>query len=1803
MNDFSGKRADKNVIVLKRMENYMANYTSTLFKKSKKLNKILVLISILVLTVILSLNNFNPTNVFSHSSYASPTEMFSLWNDTAPTIDGLIGFTPNSLSGEWSSAAVYDLFDNTNNPDGKIIIQNDNSYSYVALDGTSFLVEEPGGVWGASIGIDTDHDGILSSNDYSIGFVKNSTGSYVELRQAVNGIWKIIEYGVPGTPLSGSGMLVDTSFEKSAFNNDSQHRQYEFRIPYASTPVSPGDILGVGFELYNSEIALSKYHVWPYVGSNPKLIRVSASYWGDLHLGEESTYSKYVVEDNFNVRGNYVGYNNGTFLTKADINGDGDQELVALSNRTVTGQENLIAIFDYKNGEITSIWESWLSGHYSSLTFQIKQIAAFDFDENGEDELYLIGDSTSIFRLFDWDIPTGDFQSIEIAYDNEGKISSIAIGSALHYIGMTEIVYTDEYGTYNVLVYDDKKDDFNRFDWYTLPDIDSLSVSDILDVEVADFDDDNWEEILLLSQYDTDKSTGLQIREIDVGGTPEEYDNPTDHPLWGYEDFLPEDSHSNTYDISGHSIVVGDVDNDGYNETIIVGRDYIRIFSPYEFNATTVPFELNLNDGTAEPKFAGGAGILDIDNDNMNELIVGCNNGTTIVYEIENTLSGSEYDSFTITEEWRGDLGASPGAWCSIIGLDIDEDGDVEAIIGDNFGQIIVLGIGTKPSITITSPIDGYSSNRDTILLGWEIDNSSLQIHHYDITINDTLIVRSAGGSQTNHYLHLGFGTNNINITCIDIRGESDWDVITVYYNPGLPEVTITSPSDYYISDTQTVRVEYTGVDPQSDSLTYYIYVNSSFPTYTTTESYYDVVLPSEGLWNITVVGRDSGGDQGKDRVYVTYDNSGPFIEITSPLDGSAHSSSTIEVNWDAWDDYSSIEYFDIYLDTILQGNTTSNHYNLDIFVDKAYTIKVYAYDILGHLTIDSITIIRDTVNPSVDLLELSYPTTADGHYYTDNPDIFIEWLGNDNSGGSGLEYFEVRVDEVPYGVYAPISINDTVTLTIEGLNKIEIYAYDFAGNFAFDFYYVAYDISDPTVSITSPYDGYITSADNVTVIWNADDIGSGIKNIDVIVDGITEASYTDPSITSYVVDLSTDKNYTIIIQVTDYLDRIATDTINVTHDQLVPTLYITEPLDVNSYTCTPLITVKWDSILITASEYIVYINETTEYHYGPAIFEAQIDLSDIFDSFTLSQYPVVNITLVSVEATPNHFDTRFITVDLTKPTLSIYNPINMSLDLDGSLDIEWLGNDVGSAIESYTMWINSSLIGSWGSGISTETVDVSGYQDGIYNITIQAFDIAGNNISKTVFVSIFPVPPEFTIDIPLTILTNNPDFVMTVTVFDPRQGIKEIAVLVDGTNVVFYESYNESILIPTVWPIPLVEDDFVVPIDNHNISITVSDEYSRGSNVLVNIIIDQSSPTLFSSPILGDRILGSNGNSIEMSHNETDILNFRLSANDTYGISDVQLLVFNENHSFSYTMDLNLGQSIGDVYVFDKLVNFDSYTAGNYTIQFIITDNAGNTLSQLYSLSVSIPQPVDPNGPDNPSNPNWFLENLYTIIIPSAGGVLFLILFSTFLSLATRKRRQNRGWKEALEAVAFVTKTGLTLAYVPYCKDLFEDEQLFGGALTGVVGILGEITGETEVQMQVHVLEFGDKRLLVCSGYFGNAILLVNDVKPILNDLIKKFLMEFELTYKIQLAQELIDLNEFSAVPLMVESIFGFREQFLRDTLEQYKEEHLTFEQQPVYEEQPQYPQDEYQQQDDQQQQPYDQEYNQDQNHDLNEY
>ena len=139
---------------------------SFLFSK-KRMPTIVLLAIVLVVTFII--NHNYPLNYSSaHSSLATPTEIFSLWNDTSPTLDGSIHFNSSSLATEWSAAAVYSMFDYDENFDSKILLQNNNTNLYIGLDLVNFQTETPVTIWGAAVYIDRDQNGIFNLNHEAV---------------------------------------------------------------------------------------------------------------------------------------------------------------------------------------------------------------------------------------------------------------------------------------------------------------------------------------------------------------------------------------------------------------------------------------------------------------------------------------------------------------------------------------------------------------------------------------------------------------------------------------------------------------------------------------------------------------------------------------------------------------------------------------------------------------------------------------------------------------------------------------------------------------------------------------------------------------------------------------------------------------------------------------------------------------------------------------------------------------------------------------------------------------------------------------------------------------------------------------------------------------------------------------------------------------------------------------------------------------------------------------------------------------------------------------------------------------------------------------------------------------------------------------------------------------------------------------------------------------------------------------------------------------------------------------------------
>jgi len=384
-------------------------------KINKKLNALILLLLFFCTLFYLS-NNDNNRVVRAHNTNATPIEIFSFWNQTLiPTIDGSINFENFNNTSEWSPASLYSLVNNIGEIEGKIFLQNNDTHIFIALDVLEYQTELLPTTSGFCFYYDINHDGLLSNVDYSLRFHSNSTGDFVIVCQysSVQDTWIEIEVGSPSTILPSSEILVDTFFGASNLLA-TEHRQYEISIPLSKLQKKTGEIIAFGIEVFEDYVNGDEELTWPFIGSNPNMLRTNAYLWGDLHIGKANENLKFVIEENLNLDANSFGENKGVFLTKGDIDGNGDFELIASSNDSSTTEGKKLAIYDYHSNEIVPIWQSWTTAH--TIDFVIKGVATGDFNEDGKDEIYCVGEDSRILRFADWHID--DFNTSDIVYSH-----------------------------------------------------------------------------------------------------------------------------------------------------------------------------------------------------------------------------------------------------------------------------------------------------------------------------------------------------------------------------------------------------------------------------------------------------------------------------------------------------------------------------------------------------------------------------------------------------------------------------------------------------------------------------------------------------------------------------------------------------------------------------------------------------------------------------------------------------------------------------------------------------------------------------------------------------------------------------------------------------------------------------------------------------------------------------------------------------------------------------------------------------------------------------------------------------------------------------------------------------------------------------------------------------------------------------------------------------------------------------------------------------------------------------------------
>ncbi|MDF1533927.1 MAG: FG-GAP-like repeat-containing protein, partial [Methanosarcinaceae archaeon] len=235
--------------------------------------------------------------------------------------------------------------------------------------------------------------------------------------------------------------------------------------------------------------------------------------------------------------------------------------------------------------------------------------------------------------------------------------------------------------------------------------------------------------------------------------------------------------HRITDPINYSSPVIGDIDNDGSNE-IVVGSITGKVYA------------LNGNNGADMSNFPVSTGrdiwstpaLVDLDGDSKKEIIVGSWDGNVHAWYSDGTI----VDGFPI--EVGPVITSSPAV------ADIDNDGNLELAIGADNYKIYVwdLYVIYPPIVIIDSPTSGIFLNGTSISFdgSGSYDDISISSYEWSSSINGILSTSQSFSTST-----LSLGDHTITLEVTDNENAVNSSSISIYIN-NPPTVVIDSPDD-----------------------------------------------------------------------------------------------------------------------------------------------------------------------------------------------------------------------------------------------------------------------------------------------------------------------------------------------------------------------------------------------------------------------------------------------------------------------------------------------------------------------------------------------------------------------------------------------------------------------------------------------------------------------------------------------------------------------------------------------------------------------------------------------------------------------------------------------------------------------------------------------------------------------------------------------------------------------------------------------------------------------------------------------
>ncbi|MCU0859669.1 MAG: Ig-like domain-containing protein [Thermoplasmata archaeon] len=657
-----------------------------------------------------------------------------------------------------------------------------------------------------------------------------------------------------------------------------------------------------------------------------------------------------------------------------------------------------------------------------------------------------------------------------------------------------------------------------------------------------------------------------------------------------------------------------------------------------------------------------------------------------------------------VTVEYRVDGGSWQAVTEDSVTLSGLDEGEhtVDVMASDDAGNDYTDSVTftvdmTDPSVSITSPDDGAEVGTEDIDVTWTATDLGCGISTVEVRV-DGGIWLDAGTSPTTVY-GLSDGSHTIEVMATDSAGNWAMDSVGIVVDATGPTVVITEPDEGATLPSSTVDVAWTADDGTGVGVdTVEMQVDGGAWT-TVTGGTTALTGLADGEHTVVVMATDLLGNEGSASVTFTVDTVGPSVSIVSPVDGYVSSSASIVFVWEASADSETIQYR---VDGGSWVVVTGSSVTLSSIADGSHTFEVSVEDDAGQTSSDTIDFVVDTTAP---VIEISAPVSGDEISSTS---VAVEWTATDVT--SGLDAVEMQVDD---GVWTVVTDGtEALAGLAEGLHTVAIRATDVAGNEATEEVTFRVDVTDPTVSITSPDDGELTSSDSVDVTYVATDLGSGVETVQYSVDGGALTTVTGGSFELTALE---DGAHTVEVTVTDGAGNAASASIEVVVDTTTPTVTVTSP-ESGSLFAEDMVTMEWTAsdsgsgiatveVSIDATSWTTATGGTFEF---TGLDDGSIDL-------------YVRVTDMAGNAAQVYVS---VTVDTTAPELSIASPDDGDSFETAEVTVSWEVSDAVSGIDRCEVSIDDGSFVDVGDDTERLFEDL---ESGEHTVTVRAYDAAGN--------------------------------------------------------------------------------------------------------------------------------------------------------------------------------------------------------------------------------------------------------------------------------------------------------------------------------------------------------------------------------------------------------------------------------------------------------------------------------------------